>query len=139
MWDTAHMATAEAVAALEPKLLLGAEVAARTALGLGPHYSGKVQKWGHVRSGHNGTVSSSQTAGLGGKSDTGWHTHFPPQRPQPPAPETLTRAEGSLVHMGRLNPGSLGSIPLPSASPCHLPTSGAGLPSYLLEHQRLQP
>ena len=49
-----------------------------------------------------------------------------------PLPLRLTRAEGNPVQMGRLNPGSLGSVPLPSASPCHLPTSRAGLPSCLL-------
>lgn len=90
---------------------------------LGKFRSGATSGVNQRQSGHNGTISSSQRAGLGGKSGTGWYTPFPLQRPQPPAPETLTRAGGNPVQMGRLNPGSLGSTLLPSASPCRLPTS----------------
>lgn len=102
-----------------------------------PHYSGKVQKWSHIRGQPEAVWAQWHHQQLP-DSRAGrqvWHrlVHtFPLQRPQPPAPETLTRAGGNPVQMGRLNPGSLGSTPLPSASPCRLPTSETGCPSCLL-------
>lgn len=133
-----RLCVAHSAHALEPKPHLGAEMAAWTALGLKPSLFWESSEVGPHQGSTRGSLGT--MAPSAAPRQQGWEASLAqagtlpshPQRPQPPAPETLTRAGGNPVQMGRLNPGSLGSVPLPSASPCRLPTSRAGLPSCLL-------
>ena len=72
VWDTAHMATAEAVAALEPKLLLGAEVAAQTTLGLKPSLFWESSEAGPRQGSTRGSLGT--TALSAAPRQQGWET-----------------------------------------------------------------
>lgn len=89
MWDTAHTATAEAVAALEPKLLLGVEMAARTALGLKSSLFWESSEVGQRQGSARGSLGT--TAPSAAPRQQGWEASLAqagtlPSHPNGPSP-----------------------------------------------------